>query len=34
MNLFIAAAFFRNKRRKLEEKIKILTDKIGKCLKR
>ncbi len=33
MNLLFAAAFFRNKRRKLEEKNKILKDKIDKCPK-
>jgi len=33
MNLFFAAAFIRNKRKKLEEKNKILKDKIGKCPK-
>ena len=33
MNLLFAAAFFRNRRKKLEEKNKILKDKIGKCPK-
>ena len=33
MNLLFAAAFFRNKRRKLEEQNKILKDKMIRCPK-